>query len=182
MSVVIRPLTYEDLVHIPADGKRYEIIGGELVVTAAPMKKHQKLSKRLADVLYEQEKAGLGEMYYAPVDVRLATNGIVQPDLLFIRHDRLGIYQPSGLVEGAPDIVVEILSPSSRGIDLVRKAALYAREGVPEYWVADPDAPALTVYALREGRYEPVPAEPGAARSFVLPDLTIDLEALFVDL
>ena len=182
MSVSIRPLTYEDLVQIPEDGKRYEVIGGELVVTPAPVKKHQKLSKRLADVLYEQEKAGLGEMYYARVDVRLSTNGIVQPDLLFIRRERLGIYLPSGLVEGAPDIVVEILSPSPRGVDLVRKAALYAREGVPEYWVADPDAPALTIYALREGRYEPVPAEPGTARSPVLPDLVVDLEALFADL
>ncbi len=182
MSVLIRPLTYEDLVQIPEDGKRYEVIDGELFKTAAPMKKHQKLSKRLADLLYEQEKAGLGEMYYAPVDVRLYTNGIVQPDLLFLRQERLGIYHPSGLVEGAPDLMVEILSPSTRGVDLVRKAALYAREGVPEYWVADPDAPALTIYALRDGRYEPVPAEPGTARSEVLPGLVVDLESLFADL
>lgn len=182
MSVAIRPLTYEDLIQIPEDGKRYEIIGGELVVSAAPMKKHQKLSKRLADILYEREKAGVGEMYYAPVDVRLATNGIVQPDLLFIKQARLGIYHASGLVEGVPDLVVEILSPSTRGVDLVRKAALYAREGVPEYWVADPDAAALTVYTLRDGQYEPVPAEPGTARSGVLPGLVVDLAALFADL
>jgi len=183
MSVALRPLTYEDLVQIPEDGKRYEIIGGELVVTAAPVKKHQKLSYRLSRVIGDHvDERRLGELYYAPVDVRLSTNGIVQPDLLFIRRDRLDIYLPSGLVEGAPDLVVEILSPSTRGVDLVRKAALYAREGVPEYWVADPDAPALTVYALREGRYEPVPAEPGTARSLVLPDLVVDLEALFADL
>jgi Uma2 family endonuclease len=182
MSIVTRPLTYEDLLQMPADGNRYEVIDGELFVTAAPMKKHQKLSKRLAELLYEQEKAGMGEMYYAPVDVRLFTNGIVQPDLLFIRRDRLDIYRPSGLVEGAPDLVVEILSPSTRNTDLVHKAAMYAREGVPEYWIADPDAPALTVYALRDGRYAPVPAEPGTARSLVLPDLVVDLAPLFADL
>lgn len=182
MSVLTRPLTYEDLIQMPEDGNRYEVIDGELFVTAAPMKKHQQLSKRLFLVLHDEQEAGRGEVYYAPVDVRLATNGIVQPDLLFLLPDRLGIYDPSGLIEGAPNIVVEILSPTTRSVDLTRKAALYAREGVPEYWIADPDAPSLTIHTLRNGRYEPVPAAPGTARSLVLPDLVVDLDALFADL
>jgi len=183
MSVLTRPLTYDDLVQMPADGNRYEIIDGELFVTAAPMKKHQKLSYRLTRLVGGHVDAGrLGEGYFAPVDVRLATNGIVQPDLLFIRRERLHIYLPSGLVEGPPDLVVEILSPTTRSVDLTRKAALYAREGVPEYWIADPDAATLTVYALRNGTYEPFPADPGTARSLVLPDLVLDLDALFADL
>ena len=183
MSVSIRPLTYEDLVQIPEDGKRYEVIGGELVVTAAPVKKHQKLAYRLTRVLGDHvDEGALGELYFAPVDVRIDLNGIVQPDILFIRRERLHIYGEGSIVEGSPDLIVEILSPSTRVVDLVRKANLYARGGVPEYWVADPDAPALTIYALREGRYEPVPAEPGTARSLVLPDLVVDLGALFADL
>ena len=182
MSILARPLTYEDLAQMPADGNRYEVIDGELFVTAAPLKKHQKLSARLFDLFYDQQKAGLGEAYFAPVDVRLSPHDIVQPDLIFIRRDRLDIYLPIGIVEGPPDLVVEILSPSTRSTDQVRKAAMYARGGVPEYWIADPDAPSLTVYALRDGQYQPVPAEPGTARSLVLPGLVVDLGALFVDL
>lgn len=182
MSVLTRPLTYDDLVQMPADGNRYEIIDGKLFVTASPMKKHQQLSKRLFLVLHDQQEAGLGEVYFAPVDVRLATNGIVQPDLLFIRRDRLHIYLPSGLVKGAPDRVVEILSPTTRSVDLTRKADLYAREGVPGYWIADPDTTALTVYALRDGAYEPVATEPGTVRSLVLPELVVDRDVLFADL
>lgn len=183
ISVLTRPLTYDDLVQMPADGNRHEIIDGELFVTAAPMKKHQKLLYRLTRVVAAHVAAGrLGEVYFAPVDVRLATNGIVQPDLLFIRRDRLHIYLPSGLVEGAPDLVVEILSPTTRSVDLTRKADLYAREGVPEYWIADPDTTALTVYALRDGTYEPVATEPGTVRSLVLPELVVDLDVRFADL
>jgi len=182
MSIVIRPLTYNDLSQMPDDGKRYEIIGGELFVTPSPIKKHQKLSGRLYQLLSDQAQAGHGEAYFAPVDVRLAPYDIVQPDLLFILRDRLDIYLPSGVVEGPPDIVVEILSPSTRGIDQIRKAALYARGGVHEYWIADPDAPSLTVYTLRDGLYEAVPAQDRRQPSVVLPDLTFDLDALFAGL
>lgn len=182
MSIVTRPLTYDDLCQMPNDGNRYEVIEGELVVNPAPAKKHQKVAVRLFDLFYDQEKAGLGEAYFAPVDVRLDANGIVQPDILFIRRDRLGIYGDGGLVDGSPDLVVEILSPSTRAYDLAQKARLYARGGVPEYWVADPDEPSLTVYALRAGRYEPLAAEAGTARSVVLPGPIVDLAAFFADL
>lgn len=182
MSIVLRPLTYDDLSQMPDDGKRYEIIGGELFVAPSPIKKHQKLAMRLADLLYDQQLAGHGEAYFAPVDVRLSPHDIVQPDLLFILRDRLDIYLPNGVVEGPPDIVVEILSPSTRGIDQIRKAALYARGGVREYWIADPDAPFLTVYSLRDGVYEAVSHQDRMQPSLVLQDLAIDLDALFTGL
>ncbi len=183
MSIVTRPLTYDDLAQMPADGNRYEVIDGELVVTPAPVKAHQKLLYRITRLIGDYvEERQLGEVYFAPVDVRFFMTDIVQPDLLFIRRDRLGIYESGSIVEGAPDLVIEVLSPSTRMVDLVPKAALYARGGVSEYWVADPDEHSLVVYVLREGRYEPVPAEAGKVRSFALPGLVVDLGALFASL
>ncbi len=182
MSVLYRPLTYDDLAQMPDDGKRYEVIDGELLVNPSPAKPHQKIQKRLGDLLLSQEKSGAGEVYFAPVDVRLSPYDIVQPDLLFLLPHRSHIYHLSGVVEGPPDIVVEILSPSTRNIDQIRKAALYARGGVPEYWIADPDTPSLTIFTLRQGQYHQVATEAGSTRSLILPDLTIDLDALFQDL
>lgn len=133
MSLLTRPLTYDDLLPMPKDGKRYEIIGGELHVAAAPSRKHQDA---LADV-FESLRAWvrprrLGKVYFAPVDVRISPTDIVEPDILFIRQDRLHIVE-ANTVEGAPDLIVEVLSPSTRDLDLVRKAALYANAGVEEY-------------------------------------------------
>jgi Uma2 family endonuclease len=181
MSLLARPLTYEDLRQIPPDGYCYEIIDGELVVSAAPNRKHQRWSGSLFGLLQERERAGLGEAYHAPVDVRLFPDQetpIVQPDLIFLGRDQLHIYRDT-LVEGPPDLVIEILSPSTRTIDLTRKAQLYAEAGVPEYWVADPDEPSLRGYALRDGEYRENPAEAGQLRSGVVPGLVVDLETLF---
>ena len=181
MSLLTRPLTYADVQALPPDGHRYEVIDEELVVSAAPNKKHARWSGMLFDLLREREKAGLGEAYHAPVDVRLFPDRdtpILQPDLLFIRRERLPIFGPD-LIEGAPDLVVEILSPSTRTLDLTRKAQLYAEAGVPEYWVADPDEPAFRLYALRGGRYVEIPAEGGRVASTIVPGLSVDLGTLF---
>lgn len=184
MSLLARPLTYDDLKEMPPDGNRYEIIDGELVVSAAPNRKHQRWSGTLFDLLRAREKAGLGEAYHAPVDVQLfpdRPSPIVQPDLIFIRAERLRIFGPD-LVVGAPDLVVEILSPSTRTMDLTRKAQLYAEAGVPEYGVADPDEPSFHLYALIDGEYREIAAEAGKVRSVVVPGLVVDLEALFDEL
>ena len=116
------------------------------------------------------------------MDVRLSPHDVVQPDLLFIRRERLHLYQASGVVDGPPDLVVEILSPSSRSIDLIRKPALYARGGVPEYWQADPDRRTLRIFVLRHGLYDEVLPENGPLRSTVLPGSVIDPTALFANL
>ncbi len=183
MSTVTRRYTYEDLLHTPDDGNRYEIIDGELIVSPAPRKKHQKLCYRLSRLVGGHvDERDLGEVYFAPVDVSLSGHDVVEPDLLFIRKDRLHIFNDQ-FVAGPPDLVVEILSPSSRGQDLGKKFALYARAGVPEYWVADPDALDLAIYVLSpQGVYERVEPVAGVLRSTVLPDLVIDLAALFAGL
>ncbi|HET8523717.1 MAG TPA: Uma2 family endonuclease [Thermomicrobiales bacterium] len=182
MSVANRPFTYEDLLELPEDdGYRYEIIGGELFVSASPLKKHQWTSFRLSLLLGNYVLANdLGEVYHASVDVRLSPYDIVQPDLIFIRKDRTFIYGDR-LVEGAPDLVVEILSPSTKQRDLGPKLALYARAGVREYWVADPEARTLTIHALTDdGGYQRIEPVNGELHSTVLPDLVIDLDFLFM--
>jgi Uma2 family endonuclease len=180
MSLLTRPLTYDDLCQMPDDSNRYEIIGGELIVSPSPIRAHQKVSLRLT-LLIAQYVADyeLGEVYAAPVDVQLSPHNVVQPDLLFIRQNRIGIYGPTGPVEGAPDLVVEIISRSSRTMDQVRKSALYADFGVPEYWLVDPEKRDVQILILDQGQYEPVDAIDGRFSSTVIPGLVVDPAALF---
>jgi len=180
MSTAVRLLTYDDLLQTPEDGKRYEIIAGELYVSASPGWAHQEVSGELYDTIKRHvRRHQLGKVYYAPVDVRLSPHDIVEPDLLFIRQDRLHIYKDRGAVQGAPELVVEIISPSSRRIDPGAKKQLYARSGIPEYWLVDPATRQFQLFILLDGRYEEVPAIDGRLSSAILPGLVIDLAALF---
>lgn len=183
MSLLMRPLTYDDLEHMPDDGNRYELIGGELIVSPAPIRNHQKLSHRLQLLLGNHvAKHDLGDVYAAPVDVRLSRHNRVQPDLLFIRNDRRDIYGPTGPVEGAPDLVVEIISPSSRVMDRIRKAALYADAGVPEYWLVDPMERKVEMLVLEGGHYQAIGGDDGGLTSTVITGLVVVPETLFFEL
>ncbi|MGH2559091.1 MAG: Uma2 family endonuclease [Thermomicrobiales bacterium] len=175
MSVLTRPLTHADLAQFPDDGKRYEIIDGELYVAAAPAQEHQEFSKHLFRLVDGPvEATGWGKVYYAPVDVEFAEHDTVQPDLLVIRRDRMHLYRGNTFF-GAPDIVIEILSPSNRSYDEFAKARLYAANGVLEYWVADPMTPDFRLMALRDGQYVPVePDANGLLHSTVVPGLAVD--------
>lgn len=156
-------LTYDDYAGLPNDGRRYEVFDGDLAVTPAPSPKHQAVSRNLEYVLHTHTLAsGAGAVYDAPIDVLLAPTTIVQPDLVFIAAARLGIVTERA-VEGAPDLVVEIVSPSTARQDRVTKAALYARFGVRFYWVVDPDARTLEEYALAAQGYELVAVHSGGA-------------------
>ncbi len=180
MSLLARPLTYDDLCQMPDDRNRYEIIGGELIVSPSPNRAHQTISMLLSRMVGNHVAAHrLGNVFAAPVDVQLSPHNVVQPDLLFIRQDRLGIYGPDGPVEGPPDLVVEIISPSSRVMDRIRKAALYADSGVPEYWLVDPERREFQILTLDQGRYEPVEADGGRFHSTVIPGLVVEPASLF---
>lgn len=183
VAAIERPLTYEDLEGFPEDGKRREVVGGKLYVSPAPLKKHQRLSKRLVVVFHEQvERPGRAEVFHAPVDVRLPNGDQVQPDLIVLLLDHLDRYKRNTVI-GPPDIVVEIFSPSSFSYDKTEKAALYAALGVPAYWQADPDTPELRILELRGGNYVPVPPDAdGRLRSRLVPDLVVDPVALFAGL
>lgn len=179
MSVATRLLTYDDLLETPDDGNRYEIIGGELHVSPSPTPRHQLVLRdlfRLVDA-HTQEHDN-GEVFFAPLDTRFGPHDIVEPDLLYIRKDRLLIIEEK-FIEGAPDLVVEVLSPSSRLRDRKLKLDLYAREGVPEYWIADPKTNSLTIYALTDGEYQMVEPVEGTVRSRLMPGLVVHIAKLF---
>jgi len=132
-----RKLTYEDYALIPEDGKRHEIIDGEHYVSPAPSVSHQKLAFRLTlRVGGFIETNRLGTFLFAPVDVLLSSHDIVQPDLFFISNERAAIAQEKN-VQGAPDLVIEILSKSTLRLDKGPKLKAYERCGVREYWMFD---------------------------------------------
>ena len=144
--------TYEDYCNMPED-ERYELIDGELIMTAAPRRVHQGTSRNISTPLHIFVKANrLGEMYYAPTDVLLSDTNVVQPDILFVSRERSHILADEG-IRGAPDLVIEVLSPSTAQLDKVRKRELYARYRVPEYWQADADDRIVLVLTLEGGEY-----------------------------
>jgi Uma2 family endonuclease len=181
MVATTKLLTYEDLLETPDDGRRYEIIGGRLIATAWPLLKHQRVVGRLFDLLIDLEKAKLGVVFMAPTDVRLESHEIVVPDLVFITIPRLDILRPN-LVDGAPDLIIEIRSPATAALDDGEKRELYARAGVAEYWRVDPDAETVLAARLVEGRYLPIPSESDTVRSVVAPQFVVDVAALFAGL
>ena len=151
--------TRADLDAMPDDGNRYELIAGEIVMSPAPRTRHQIAVTRLA-VLLSAHCPGELEVIAAPFDVELEPGRtVVEPDIVVI--DPVDADE-RGLV-GAPLLAVEVLSPGTRGRDLVRKKALYERTGVASYWVIDPaeEQVSLTAWELRDGRYEVVAAVAG---------------------
>jgi Uma2 family endonuclease len=176
------PLTYEDYVELPEDGKQYEILDGELYVSPSPVPRHQGVSRNLLLIL-GSFVAGrrLGTIFNAPIDMILAPTTIAQPDLLFIRAGRESIVTDRA-VEGPPDLVVEILSPSSSRKDRTTKAGLYARYGIAHYWILDPNERTIEIYELDGSCYRHVATETGGAvvKSPLFPDLEIQLGDVWV--
>ena len=172
--------THSDYLLLPED-KRYEILDGDLYVVAAPNTKHQRVSRRLEVALIQHvEDRGLGEILHAPYDVILSEENVVQPDILFVRNERAGIIGEMNL-QGAPDIVIEILSPGTRRKDLEVKKKIYAGFGVPEYWIVDPDAATVEVLVWSELGYgtHGVYGKSDHLSSPLLPELNLPLSEVF---
>ena len=147
--------TYEDYQNTPED-KRYELLDGELIMTPAPGELHQSVSAQLGWRLVQfASENNLGRVYHAPFDVVLSDTDVVQPDLLFVSNERGHIITPEN-IQGAPDLVVEILSPSTATRDRTFKRTLYARHGVKEYWMVDTTAKDITVLLLGGRGFEVV--------------------------
>ena len=145
--------TYDDFLHFPDDGKRHEIIDGEHHVTPSPNTKHQAVSMNLAAILWTYLKVHpIGAVFAAPFDVVFSDRDIVEPDLLYISRERSSVVTDQH-VRGAPDLVVEILSPGTRTTDEVTKRTLYERWGVNEYWVVDPERDAIAIHRIVEGAF-----------------------------
>jgi Uncharacterized protein conserved in cyanobacteria, COG4636 len=164
--------TYADYAALPDDGNRYEIIAGVLYTTPAPGAGHQSVSARLVTFLVTHvEFAGLGRVFAAPVDVELAPDTVVQPDIVVILSANLDRITPSRII-GAPDLVVEILSPGTAGYDRREKQDAYARAGVGEYWIVDPGAQTVELLTLDQGGYRSHGVFRGQAR---LPSSVVTL-------
>lgn len=148
--------TYDDYARLPNDGWKYEVIRGELYMSPAPRPLHQQVSGNLTFELQRFVRAGdLGQILTAPIDVILPRNlgTPVQPDILFIRKDNLGIIGET-TIDGVPDLVIEILSPSNWVDDRRVKFAVYAEAGIEEYWIVDPKAVTAEIYQLQGDRYD----------------------------
>ena len=147
--------TYGDYLRLPDDGWRYEVIRGRLHMIAAPREVHQRASGELAFAMRQFVKRhGVGRVYEAPFEVVLSDLATpVQPDILFISAERVGEIVTAERVEGPPDLIVEILSPSNWLDDRREKFEVYEESGVREYWIVDPDVRLVEVFVLREGIY-----------------------------
>ncbi|MEA2236310.1 MAG: hypothetical protein QOC81_1034 [Thermoanaerobaculia bacterium] len=148
-------MTYEDLLLLPEDGLRHEIIDGEHYVNASPVTRHQRVSYRLilAIGIYLEEHP-VGELFHAPLDIVFSRYDVVEPDLMYISNERRQIVTTKN-IQGSPDLLIEILSESNRKYDEVTKRALYERTGVGEYWIVDPAANTVRVFRSNNaGQYE----------------------------
>jgi Uma2 family endonuclease len=174
-------LTYADYAAIPNDGKRYEVHEGDLSVTPAPGTGHQTVVLNAAILLNHHVRTRqLGRVFVSPVDCILSETSVVQPDIVFVGQDRLTLVTERG-IEGSPTLVVEVLSRSTIRIDRVIKAQLYARHGVPYYWIADVESRTVQAFELSGDAYRPAGTLEGGRPAALppFPDLSLDPAAIW---
>lgn len=179
-------LTYEDFVHFPDDGKRHELIDGEHYVTPTPIRKHQAIVINLIGLMWSYlQQHPVGRVYGAPFDVIFSNYDVVEPDLIYISNARAQQIETSPWVKGAPDLVVEIGSPSTRRRDETIKRRLYERFGVCEYWIVDPEIDVIKVLRRVNERYERVAEllleNDDLLTTPLLPGLEMTLAKIFED-
>jgi Uma2 family endonuclease len=171
-------LTYEDFCLLPDDGRRHEIMDGEHYVNPAPNTKHQRISRKIVLAIAKEVEPGeLGEVFYAPYDVVLSDFDVVEPDIIYVSAARRHIITEAN-IKGAPDLVVEILSPSNRRYDEVVKFKRYDALGVSEYWIVDPERETVSIFRRTAGGLTPVPIA-DVVTTPLLPELSLALREIF---
>jgi Uma2 family endonuclease len=177
--------TYENYLRLPDDGWRYEVLKGVLHMTPAPAPRHQVALRNLTVLSVNYLKSNpIGQVYFAPIDV-LLPGGLatpVQPDLVFLSTARRGLVSQRG-IEGAPDLVAEVLSPSNWLADRRTKFEIYAEAGVREYWILDPQPKTVEIFTLENGGYALLGSfgVGERVRSVVLPGFTPAVDEIFAD-
>jgi len=173
--------TYQDYLNLPDDGKRYEVINGELVMVAAPNTIHQNI---IIKIIYELEnflrQSKIGKIFCAPTDIKFSETEVVQPDIFFISKERFYIITENN-INDAPDLIIEILSPSTAYYDLLEKKELYEQFGVKEYWIVDPNKHRVDVFLIEDNQYklnQRVIME-GSVKSSVIKGFEISVEDIF---
>ncbi len=180
MAVREKPWTYEDYLSLEEE-KRYEIIDGELLEMPAPSLRHQKIVGMLYRLLSQHvEEKALGEVYISPVDVVLSPYHVVQPDIVLVLKENYHTLKENS-IHGSPDLVVEVVSPSTFKRDTEDKRRLYAKYGVKEYWLVFPEERVVEVLTLEGNEYEVFSHafESGKVCSKLLEDFCLNLEGVF---
>ena len=175
-------LTYEDYETFPDDSNRYEIIDGEVYASPPPITAHQWASAELTWLLGAHiRQHRLGRLFYAPFAVMLSPHDVFEPDVIFISEDRMPLLDDKGM-RGSPDLCIEIASPSTRIYDRTVKFERFARFGVDEYWIVDPDTKTVAVFGLENGVYVPIAVAQAddLVLSRVLPELELRADAVFM--
>src|SRR5579883_562947 len=173
--------TYRDYAAIPDDGKRYEVLKGVLYMSPAPTPDHQSISVRLVAFLFQfVEDVGIGRVFHAPTDVELAPDDIVQPDVFVLLNANVGQIGEKR-VFGGPDLVVEVLSPSTMSDDLHGKRDAYERAQVPEYWIVNPGEKVVEMFTLENGTYRSLGAFQGddVLPTQIVPEWTVPVKRFF---
>lgn len=173
--------TYEDYLELPDDGKRYEIIDGELFMSTAPTSNHQRIVRNLlvALCIYLKDYP-FGEAIPAPIEVFFSETNIVQPDIVFISNERSDIIKPTQIF-GAPDLVVEVLSPGTEKRDRTVKMKMYAKFGVREYWMAKEETGVVEIFRLQKGQLQSAGrlGKSQKLTSPLFPELEIPIKDIF---
>ncbi len=179
-SVDTSRLTYEDYARLP-EGGRYQLLEGDLIMTPAPTPRHQDVLASLYDLVkaFVQQRT-LGKVYFAPIDVIFSGDTVLQPDLVFVSQDKQQLISERG-IKGAPDLVVEISSPSSFHLDRGAKKSTYQQYGIPYLWLVTAEEHRVEEFELRAGRYVCVQDVQGINqfKPALFPDLTIELADLW---
>ena len=182
METAAIPLhTVENYKILPETGPRYQLIEGDLYMAPAPNRYHQDISRNLEYILLDYlEEHPIGKLYHAPFDVYLDEYDVFQPDIIFVSNARLTILTDAG-AEGAPDFVVEILSPKTARLDRANKRRVYARTGVQELWIIAPEPRTIEVYLLPQDAAAPYMVHGDQARfeSALFPGLQFDAAKIF---
>ena len=172
--------TYADYQQLP-EGTPCQLIDGSLVMAPAPATRHQIIHSRLFLALGQWvNNQGLGQVMSAPVDVKLSDTDVLQPDLVFVAQERLDVIGEQA-IDGAPDLVMEVLSPATAHHDLTTKKRLYEVHGVREYWIVDPDSSTVEIHTNTDAGFtqHARQVDSGTASSALLDGLTVDLDLLF---
>ena len=174
--------TYDEYAALPDDGKRYEIVNGVLLMTPAPSPDHQSIAARLTYYLFMHvELAGLGRVFPTPIDVELGPKNVFQPDVVVLLNAHLDKIAAKKII-GAPDLVIEIASGGTATYDRVSKYDIYARAGIPEYWIVRPTNRTIEVLILENGEYYSSGIFRGEQllSSRIVPELPVRVEQFFL--
>ena len=183
MRATNQRVTFAELQAWPDDGRRYELYDGGVVVSPTPFPRHQRVASHIGDVLRGYERRSGGLVFSVPIDIVFSEHNVVQPDVVYFREERRHVIDMLAATRAAPDLAVEVLSRNTEAIDRGRKMRLFAKFGVPEYWIVDPVKNTLEIYVLRGPEYERASThdEHQQVESPTLPELSFPAARVFVE-